>query len=82
MSNPFKKLDSATEQEQFAPPSLKTKVVGTYGMLLSTLKVLELFVGNLSTSIMELARLYEEGEKKQQIQQNETAQNTQKTTKQ
>lgn len=65
MSNPFKQLNfDDQENGQHAPESIKTKVLGTYNFIAGAIKVLELFIGNVSNSVVELIKIYDNNQQK------------------
>lgn len=65
MSNPFKQLNFDDQDDGHrAPESIKTKVLGTYNFIASTIKILELFIGNVSNSVVGLVKLYDNNKQK------------------
>lgn len=65
MSNPFKQLNFDDQDNgQGAPKSIKTKVLGTYNFIASTIKILELFIGGVSNSVVGLVKLYDNNQQK------------------
>ena len=60
MSNPFKDLDSLEEEEGIkAPSSIKSKVLGSYGFMLSIGKVVEFIFGSFSNVLTGMVHLFE-----------------------
>ena len=66
MSNPFKQFnfDDSHQNQPAAPASIKTKVMGTYNFIAGAVKILELFIGNVSNSVVELIKIYEGNQQK------------------
>jgi len=66
MSNIFKQFDfdGDNQNQPAAPPAIKNKVMGTYNFIAGAVKILELFIGNVSNSVVELIKIYENNQQK------------------
>ncbi|GEM_PF-1965499 len=61
MKNPFEELDDYSKHPS---PQLRNKVLGSYNLLSSFAKTVELFMGNFAYTIAEVIKLAENHNKK------------------
>ncbi len=59
MKNPFKELDKLEESIK-APPSIKRKVMGSYGFITNIAKVVEFIFGSLTNVCSGMLHLFDE----------------------
>lgn len=59
MTNPFKELDELEDSIK-APPSIKNKVMGSYGFIVNIAKVVEFIVGSLTNVCTGMLNLLDE----------------------
>lgn len=59
MKNPFKELDKLEESIK-APPSIKRKVMGSYGFITNIAKVVEFIFGSLTNVCSGMLQMFDE----------------------